>query len=250
MTLLTTALASAICSGQALAQDGDKVPTLTPLEIYTCNYEKGKSRGDLDKVVARWNKWADDNDSAPYTAWLMTPAFFGPEITFDVAWMGGWPTTAAMGSSLQMYQDEGAKLNAEFAKVFNCDQHSSMAVMPMQPPTEFSESALLRFMDCSVAEGSTIQDAVKATAKFGKYMDSKGSETSAWVFFPGLGSGNIDFDYKLVLASADYPSLAKDAEITMNGGGWMEAGKTFKGITSCDSARVYQVDMIRNGAAK
>ncbi len=181
----------------------------------------------------------------------MTPVFFGPETTFDLAWMGAWPTNADMGKSLKTWQDKGAKMSTEFFNVFSCDQHSSMAVLPMQPPVdEFPESSLVRFMDCKVDEGSNMREAMETVTSFGKFMDSKGSETSAYVFFPGMGAGIIDFDYKLVLADADFTTVAKDAEITMNGGGWQEAGKTFKGITSCDSARLYQADLVRGGQAQ
>lgn len=245
----TTLCASVTWSGQALAQDGAASPKLSPAEIYTCNYLKGKDRGDLDKVIERWNEWMDDNDSAPYTAWLMTPAFFGQEITFDVAWLGAWPTNADMGRGLQTWRDKGDQMNQGFFDVFSCDQHMSMAVLPMQPPAEAPDSGLVRFMDCTVAEGKTSPDAVQAHQKFKKYMDSKGSDTSAWVFFPGMGAGKTDFDFKMVLANANYPSLAKDSEIITNGGGWQEAGKTFAGLSTCDSPRLYQTDMIRNGAA-
>ncbi len=248
---VTTVLAAAIGSGAALAQDDDKAPTLSPVEIYTCNYLDGKGRSDLDKVVTRWNKWSDANSPEPYTAWLLTPVFFGAEITFDVAWMGAWPTNKAMGSALQTWQDDGSKMSAEFFDVLSCDSHSSMAVLPMQPPvSEFPESSLVRFMDCKVDEDSTIQEAVQATRDFGKFMDSKGAEgTSAYVFFPGLGAGDIDFDYKLVLADVDYNSVATTAEISMNGGGWQQAQETFGGITSCDSARLYKADLVRSSPA-
>ena len=237
------------CS-QVTAQEGNTAPALGPAEVYTCNYLKGKDRGDLDKVIAKWNAWTDDNDPAPYTAWVMTPAFFGPEITFDLVWLGAWPTYADMGKSLQTWQDKGAKMSAEFFNVFSCDQHSSMAVMPMQPPSEPPSSSLVRFMDCNLTEGATPEDMVNAHRQFGGYMDSKGSDTSAWLFFPGMGAGKIEYDYKVVLANKDWASLSKDGNIISNGGGWMEAGKTFAGITKCDSPRLYTADLVRNGAAK
>ena len=237
-------------STQVAAQDGNKAPTLGPAEIYTCNYLKGKDRGDLDKVVAKWNTWTDNNDPAPYTAWVMTPTFFGPEINFDLVWLGAWPTYADMGKSLQTWQDKGARMSAEFFNVFSCDQHSSMAVMPMQAPGEPNSSSLVRFMDCTVSEGKTPEDMVNAHRKFGSYMDSKGSDTMAWMFFPGMGSGKIDYDYKMVLANDNWASLSKDGDIIANGGGWMKMGETFGGITECDSPRLYQADLVRNGAAK
>ena len=247
--------ASALCTSvlflnQAMAQEDADMPTMNPAEIYTCNYLDGKSRGDLDKVIARWNKWSDNNDPAPYTAWVLSPVFFGPEITFDLAWLGAWPTNDAMGKGLQTWQDKGSQMGAEFFDVFSCDQHTSMAVLPMQPLFEPAETSLVRFLDCKVADGINIPDAVGAHRKFSAYMKSKGSDTSAFAFFSGMGAGETDFDYKIVLANADYPSLSRDAEIYTNGGGWMEAAKTMSGITSCDSARLYKADLVRDGAAQ
>ena len=58
-------LVFAWCS-QAVEQDEEPAPQLVPVEMYACNYLKGKDRSDLDKVIARWNKWTDEHDPAPY----------------------------------------------------------------------------------------------------------------------------------------------------------------------------------------
>lgn len=248
--LVTISMLFGIWCSQAVAQDGDQGPNVSPLEIYTCNYLKGKDRGDLDKVIARWNAWTDANDPAPYNAWVMTPAFTGPDITFDLAWMGAWPTFADMGKSLQTWQDKGSQMNASFFSVFSCDQHSSMGVIPLQAPEgKFPKKSLIRFSDCTVAEGKSSSDALAAHRKMISFMNADGQNTAAYVFFPGMGAGDIDFDYKLVLANPDYPSLAKDGEKFTNGGGWMEAGKLMDGVTSCDSFRLYQADLVRDGSA-
>jgi len=243
-------LTALLYSTQASAQDAAQQPTLNPAEIFTCNYNKGKGRSDLDKVVKQWNSWADKTDSAPYNAWLLTPVFFGPEITFDVAWLGAWPTYEDMGINLQNWQQKGAKVSQEFDKVISCDSHGSMASMPMQELGKDTGSALVRFMDCKVDGGSDMEASIVAHRKFGAFMDTKGSKTEAWMFFPGMGAGDIDYDYKLVLANASYPSLALDSDIISNKGGWMEAAKTFGGNTTCDSPRLYQADTIRSSSPR
>ncbi len=243
-------LSALLCGTQAVAQDAAQQPTLNPAEVFTCNYNKGKDRSDLDKVVKQWNSWADETDSAPYNAWLLTPIFFGPEITFDIAWLGAWPTYEDMGKNLQTWQQKGAKVSQAFNKVISCDSHSSMAVMPMQELGKDTGSALVRFMDCKVDEGSSMEASMVAHRTFGAFMDSKGSKTEAWMFFPGMGAGDIDYDYKLVLANASYPSLAIDSDIISNKGGWMEAGNTFGDNTTCDSARLYQADTIRSSSPR
>ena len=236
------------CS-QAVAQDQGGAPQLVPVEIFTCNFLKGKDRSDLDKVIARWNKWSDEQDPASYTAWVLTPNFVASDIDFDVAWLGAWPTHADMGTSLQTWRDKGGKMNAAFFSVFSCDQHSSMAVLPLQAPSDPLEKSLVRFSDCTLAEGTGPEQALAAHRDFGKYMRSKGSDTLAWMFYPGMGAGKIDFNYKLVLGNSGYDSLGKDMDIIANGGGWMEAGKVFGGKTTCDSFRLYEADLVRNSTA-
>lgn len=242
-------LVFAWCS-QAVAQDEGQAPQLVPSEMYACNYLKGKDRSDLDKVIARWNKWTDEHDPAPYTAWVLTPNFVGSDIGFDVAWLGSWPTHADMGKSLQTWSDDGDEMNAAFFSVFSCDQHASMAILPFQAPSDPPEKSLVRFSDCTLDKGIGPEQAFSAHMEFKKYMLSKGSETRAWMFFPGMGAGKIEFDYKLVLGNPDYVSLGKDMEIITNGGGWKEAGKVLGGTTSCDSFRLYEADLVRNGMAK
>ena len=244
-TIACSGLVGLTMACNAIAEN--EAPQINPVEIYTCNYLKGKDRTDLDKVIARWNTWTDKNDPAPYDAWVLTPSFTGPEITFDIAWLGVWPSYADMGKSLQTWKDKGADMNAAFFQVFSCDQHSSMAVLDMQPPSDLGDSGLVRFMDCTVAEGKSPEQAVEAHTKFAKFMRGKGSDTSAWIFFPGMGAGNIEYDYKTVLFNSDYASLTKSLDIISNGGGWEEAGKTFGGVTDCDSPRMYDADRIRHG---
>lgn len=237
-------------SNQMLADNHADETKLSPLEIFTCSYLKGKDRDDLDKVIARWNDWMDDNSPAPYTAWVLTPNFVGPEIDFDVAWMGGWADHAGMGKSLQTWRDDGGRMNAEFFKVFSCGQHSSMAVAPMQEPGEPPEQSVVRFSDCTFAEDSGPLKVFEAHKSILEYTRAKGSTTAAWLFFPAMGAGKIDFHYKLVLGDSDFNSLAKASEIFINEGGWMEAAKTMAGKASCDSPRLYNAELVRNGMSK
>ena len=68
LTLLTGGLVFSGGISAAIAQDDDD--SASPLEIYTCSYADGKGAADLDKVVANWNKWADDQGVTDYSAWL------------------------------------------------------------------------------------------------------------------------------------------------------------------------------------
>ena len=43
-------------------------PQYAALEGIFCDYNKGKGLGDLKKVAADWDVWADENISSKYTA--------------------------------------------------------------------------------------------------------------------------------------------------------------------------------------
>ena len=46
-------------SGAAVAQDEQEMPSFSPVETFTCNYNEGMGPADLDDAVDKWNKWMD-----------------------------------------------------------------------------------------------------------------------------------------------------------------------------------------------
>lgn len=71
-----------------------------------CNYNKRHTRAELEKVVAKWSKWADGTSSVPCRAWIMTPIFAPANMPVDVVWPGAWQNgtdLAAFGASWEGY---------------------------------------------------------------------------------------------------------------------------------------------------
>jgi hypothetical protein len=60
--------------------------------------------------------------------------------------------------------------------------------------------------------------------------------------------GEVDFDYYLVSTFKDYAALGNAFEVVANKGGWDERTAAMKGVTSCDSPRVYDAVQVRAGA--
>jgi hypothetical protein len=237
-------------SGIALAQESAPTPNFQPVEMFSCTYNKGKGARDLDRAVATFNEWSDANDPTGYTAWTLTPQYFNADITFDVAWLGAWTDNAAMGSNTDTFVTKGASVQAAFDRVLTCDSHTGAQAVEVKPPQNAAPPAtgIVMFSSCTLAEGVGPADAYAAHVAWGKYLDSKGSRAAMWTFYPGLGSGTMDFDYWVVTAYGNYAELAATTEILTNGGGWIEAAKIFAGIVSCDGARVYDSQLRRNGA--
>ncbi len=231
----------------SLAQDNE-TPNLGAIELFMCNYNKGKGSKDLDRVVDKWNVWADEANYVPYTAWTLTPVFGSPEYDFDLAWLGAWQNGADMGRGLQQWKDQGGAMQAAFDKVLRCDVHSGFTSANFKPQQgDFPAEGVTVFTDCTIAEGKTLEDSIAVHASWAKHLTERGSKAGMWAFYPSMGGGDIDFDYKIVMGHPDYTSLGADNNDYTNGGGWMKGREISQDTVSCNLPRVYNSVLRRNG---
>ena len=229
-----------------LAQADNHSQSTNPVELFTCSYKGNNDRNDLDRVIAKYNKWADKHDQT-YTAWVLTPNFVNANVTMDLGWIGAWEDGNAMGAGLDTWHENG--LQSEFDKVISCDTHIAAASLNIKAPSAPSGDGVVSFSNCSVGEDATPESLVGAHTAISEYMGGKGSSAGVWLFFPNWGSGKMDFDYYRVISHENYTEAGKSNEIYNNGGGWMKAMELFDGITECDGGRVYSADLVRSAAA-
>jgi len=74
-------------SATVLAQDGERFRVI-PVHMYAYKYNENMGPADLDKATEKWNAWADSQGVDDYTAWTLTPYYFGPEQGFGLFWLG------------------------------------------------------------------------------------------------------------------------------------------------------------------
>ena len=215
--VLTTAASAAIllsvAAGPVLADEheSDAVP-VRPVEGWTCTYNDGKGRADLDKVNAEWNKWMDANDQNDYVAFLMTPQFFG-EWAFDVAWIGVARDGNVFGSGTDLWLSEGGEVAAMFAEVITCSSHSafiSMNVKRMPPSDEEGDGQfVLNFSNCSLKQegDEAFDDFMAAQKEWNAYADEHGFDYNAWVWWPMYGEADDSYDF------------ARGCQLTLHQGG-------------------------------
>jgi len=234
-------------SGVSSAQD-EETSNLSAIEIFMCNYNKGKGSKDLNRVVDKWNTWADKSNYVPYTAWTLTPVFSSPDYSFDIGWLGAWQNGADMGRGLQQWKDGGGEIQAEFDKVLTCVAHQGFTSANFKPQQgDWPAEGVSVFSDCSISEGKTFEDSIEAHAGWAKHLTESGSKAGMWGFYPSMGGGDTDFDYKIVVAHPDYLSLGADNNDYTNGGGWKKAREIGQGAVSCNSPRVYNSVLRRDG---
>ncbi len=244
MALVPFALGMA-ATAAAQEEEGDSMHVL-PVETFTCKYNEGKSRKDLDKAITTWNAWMDSKGVDSYAAMVLDPYYFGPE-TFDVAWLGFWTSGDAMGAGTDLYLKEGGDSAKAFAAAVTCDSHSNFASAGLKAPPAGGppDSMVLQFSDCSIREGTDWDALMAGYADWAAYQEAEGYGNGMWMLFPAFGGGNADYDFKEVTSYRDHTAAGKAYEKYGNGGGWQKHMETVAHMLRCDESRVYNVTFVR-----
>ena len=246
MLLVSVGLVALIEAGAVWAQDEQATPPARPVETYTCKYQEGKSRTDLDKVIAEWNAWMDKQGMNQYFAVVITP-FYSGDYAFDVGWLGSWPDGNAMGKGHDVWVSKGGDIAAKFGSVVNCGSHSNFVSLNVkQPPTPDPSDfdAVVTFSNCSFKDGKTFDDLTAAQEAWNTYADSRGFIGGAWVMFPLFGETDNDYDFKYVESSPDFTTFGADYQ-RMSDGAWQKAEELFAPVVDCDHSRVYTAHVVR-----
>lgn len=249
--IITSSAVAALLFSAAPASaqvSADGMGKIVPVELYACKFVDGKDRGDLDKVIKRWNDFSDDAGMDDYAAWLLTPFFHTPEQDFDIIWLGAWKDGNAMGSSLQNWVENGSELMAAYAEVVDCGAHVaySSAMYKAPPSGNVPSSGVITMMDCELNEGHRYSDVRAAELKWMDYLAESGSEAAYYHWMPMFGGGEAEFDYKVVLAYPDLEAVGAGFEMFANEGGRDTSMEIFGDIDECDDARVYLTESIRS----
>lgn len=235
--------------GSAVAADDEMAdePDYDAVETFTCSYRDGKSWVDLEKVVAEWNAWADDNDTSDYFAAVLTPQFFG-EPTFDIGWIGVWPDGNAMGAGLHAWTTSGGKVGMHFSEVITCDSHTGWVSMNLEKPPqnddEADDSFVLHFSNCSMEEGKDFDEFLAAQEEWNAYASEHGIVGGTWVWFPIWGESDDSYDFKYIVGEDDYKMTGANWQKFADGH-WRKNEELFADLLDCDISRVYDGHVVR-----
>ena len=226
-------------SGNVLAQDDGML--VIPVELFTCNYNEGKGSGDLDKVIDKWNNWADKIGLDDYSAWTLTPYYFGPEQEFDLIWLGASKNAVALGKVQDAYMAEKDGLHEAFYEVISCDAHSNFASLNFKAAPDGASPAdsVLTFSDCSYKEGASYEALSTAMAEWSQHLSDAGSKAAIFHWYPAYGGGGEEFSFKWLEAHENFAALGADYESYGNGKGYEVNGRLFGDLIDCDSTRAY-----------
>jgi len=224
----------------AMAQN-DQMGNLAPIDVWTCSFNERRDAGDLDEWVAHFNRWSDQQEDDTYSAWTLTPSYYGPNQSWDFIWVGAWPDGTAMGRGWDLWNETNDGLMAEFQAMVSCDSHVNFAQVSYRVPENMDPSGtgVLAVTDCNMTDGASIDAVDAAMRRWTATMAEAGSETASFYWFPVYGGGDEDFDFKWVEAFADYSAWGADYDLWGNGEMAMRWQSEFGRLIDCDSARVY-----------
>lgn len=212
-----------------------------PVETFTCNYRDGKGPGDLDEVIAGWNQWMDDNDRQDYFAVTLTPYYYG-ENTFDVGWLGSWPSGEAMGTGTDLWLNKGSEIGMQFYEVLECDSHTNFATTEFKSPGEgpTPDSIVLSFSDCKGPDDpAKWKDLMAGLEGWAKYQTESGYHAGTWMMFPVYGGGEFDYDFKMVSGWDNHTESGQDYQRYSEQEDWDKEGELVGGLMDCDVSRLY-----------
>ena len=234
------------CWTSSFAQD-EAPPYVTPVDTFTCSFNDGSGRADLDKAIANWNAWMDDQGATDYGAITLTPYYFGDD-SFEIGWLGFWTSQEAMGAGIDSYLSKGAKAAEGFNKALTCNSHEHWASINVKAPKEGPppDKFVLMFSNCTINEGTEWPVLKSAIDEAAAYMTEQNFGNGAWMMWQVFGGGGEnDWDFKWVTSYANYTDFGKAYQHNANGGGRQKMNEIMDDMLDCDAARVYNATTVR-----
>ncbi len=219
---------------------------LQPVEVYLCNFKKGENRKRFNRILAPWNKWMDIYYGEAYRAWVLTPELNDPSKTFEITWLAGWKDGHGMGRSMDNWAEKGGEQMAIFMSILDCPVHAIMAAEQLvEGGAEQSENSIASFIDCTVPEGQSLEEALDAVREFARNMADKGSKASQWIFYP-LWGGATDATFQWVELYPNYHQLGADFERFGNESSFRSYDDLLHGKLDCGLPRVSRATKVRD----
>ena len=224
-------------------------PTFVPVETQQCTFNGNKDIDDFMNLIDDWNEVLDSNEEYSYSGWVLTPQYrTESDFSFDFAWLGVSNNWSEFGGIYDVWLKEAGPLAAKFDKIRTCKTQTLFAGQTIRPAKESSDSGgVLLISNCTLSEGATLMDLAAADAKLNLYLDSINSEGGIYRWFPGLGSpSDASYTFKNVQSASSMLAWGKSSETFVNGGGLATQSSIYGEIVSCDSARMYFSNNVRD----
>ena len=239
LTTITTAVLGMILTTAALADDHSG-PRTSALEAYFCNFVDGKDMGDLEKVAAGWDEWADSNFTETYTAYILSPALInGADFPFDSLWLGVAENHEAMGKIGDDWSTKGGQWQKKFDAVSTCSSHALMSSVEARPYDKLEQPGYVQISACQFKQDASFAELTAADKEWSAWMDENAMPGGIYRWIPGIGAARADkTDYYSVYTVETLAGRGKAHDMMM-AGGFQVWNSLYSAISDCDNPRVW-----------
>lgn len=247
-TLLSFATTLALVSLPTLPVSADNHSELSfnANELAWCNMKEGKDRDDLKDLTKAFNRWLDKNDTG-YTYFFLESHYHEDHSAVDFYWVGSWEDGAGMGAGYDAWMSDNDGVGEQFAEVVDCNFVMTPATTVFEADGGLAERGVVWFRHCDIDDDASLGDAVAAHRSSAEAMAEMGEVSSSWLFLPGLGFGDADFDYYHVQAWPSFSALGTGFDNYFNKGGWKAVAEDQSGVLECESANLYTYRLMYSG---
>jgi hypothetical protein len=236
-----------VCLGHAI--DAQAQLEFSTSEIYTCSYVNGSDYDDFSGAVRNWNRWMDEHNLTAYTGVALQPYYFSDALGADLVWLGGWTSGTAEGEHVSAWISDADAVIEGFNRVVECPAHSRWAMAELNPfdsEPGAGTTGMAEFRNCTLKENRTLNDAVAAFNEWFDFEAGLGVDTGHLMLVPIAGLASDDtYDFKWVIGFRSYAAYGAAADPMIQRGGAGRFDQIFENVMTCDSPRVYSMELER-----
>ena len=173
-------------------------------------------------------------------AFQLNPYFAGNRgRDFDFLYLGAWESGSEMGSDMSNYMTNHPDVGAAWEEVVDCASLMFASSWIQAPATGDDGEFMVTMSDCTVGHGHSNAQAVGALARYNAYRVENGMTVGTITWWPVLGGGEDEFDFKLVNVFdgpqhfGDHFSWYTDNQV------YNVQGPMMRGTVDCDTSRAY-----------
>jgi hypothetical protein len=191
----------ALIQAQVVRSDHHEMAeTSRVLQVYSCNYAKGKGAKDLASAVSFWQTQMDKIDSKDmqnYFGATLTPISANTDA--DFYWLGGSPNLNSFARGGEAYSSSvaGQAADARFDKMSSCKSNLffSEQIHAGMEPEEGNSDFVMEAFGCTLKKGKTRANVSAAEGSYKAMYDALGLKVNVFRLAPFIANTAVDLYY-------------------------------------------------------
>ena len=225
-----------------------ELPDSVSAEYFGCKFDEGKDLNDMNKWIAKWNKWMDSSDLNEYEASLLLPLYRSPNDEIDFLWVGRTNSWEELAKGQSAYLTSGL---AESNPAKSCPFSFIARQIPSggaEIQEEMNEDEFVAaYWLCDIKGTSRIEDVYSAQTTRMKNISQGGNLISSRIIIPrqGIPSMLRDTDFVMLYVSPSLKQWGANVDNYQNNLEGIGDDNAADEIFSCNNSTVYVGRTIR-----